>query len=71
VTDVARLRALAFAARRDSGCSDGLGDALVSVILHGSLTLDDFTPRRSDTPTVGHLPWLEDPASFARIAREL
>jgi predicted nucleotidyltransferase len=48
VTDVAHLRALAFAARAASGCSDVLGDALVSVILHGSLTLDAFMPGRSD-----------------------
>jgi predicted nucleotidyltransferase len=48
VTGVARLRALAFAARLAARSSDALGDALVSVILHGSLTLDDFTPGRSD-----------------------
>jgi predicted nucleotidyltransferase len=48
MTDVAHLRALAFAARAASGCSDVLGDALVSVILHGSLTLDAFMPGRSD-----------------------
>jgi predicted nucleotidyltransferase len=48
VTDVERLRALAFAARLASRCSDALGEALVSVILHGSLTLDDFVPGRSD-----------------------
>jgi predicted nucleotidyltransferase len=48
VTNVAHLRALAFAARAASECSDALGDALVSVILHGSLTLDAFMPGRSD-----------------------
>jgi predicted nucleotidyltransferase len=48
MTDVAHLRALAFAARAASACSDVLGDALVSVILHGSLTLDAFVPDRSD-----------------------
>jgi Domain of unknown function (DUF4111)/Nucleotidyltransferase domain len=48
MTDVARLRTLAFAARLASGCSDALGDALASVILHGSLTLDAFMPGRSD-----------------------
>jgi predicted nucleotidyltransferase len=48
MTDVAHLRALAFTARLASECSDALGDALVSVILHGSLTLDAFTPGRSD-----------------------
>ena len=48
MTDVACLRALAFAARLASRFSDALGDALVSVILHGSLTLDAFMPGRSD-----------------------
>jgi predicted nucleotidyltransferase len=56
---VARLRALAFAARLASRCSDVLGDALESVILHGSLTLDDFMPGRSDIDLLvvvdGHL----------------
>jgi predicted nucleotidyltransferase len=48
VTNVAYLRALASAARLASARSDVLGDALVSVILHGSLTLDAFMPGRSD-----------------------
>jgi predicted nucleotidyltransferase len=48
MTDVGHLRALAFVAKLASGCSDALGDALLSVILHGSLTLDAFTPGRSD-----------------------
>jgi hypothetical protein len=48
VTDIARLRGLACTARLVSACSAVLGDALVSVILHGSLTLDAFTPGRSD-----------------------
>jgi predicted nucleotidyltransferase len=48
VTEGARQRALLYADRLASRCSDALGDAVVSVILHGSLTLDDFTPGRSD-----------------------
>jgi predicted nucleotidyltransferase len=41
-------RALAFAGRLAARCSDALGDAVLAVILHGSLTLGDFTPGRSD-----------------------
>jgi hypothetical protein len=48
VTEAARLSALAFADGLASRCSDALGDAVLSVILHGSLTLGDFTPARSD-----------------------
>jgi predicted nucleotidyltransferase len=48
MTDVGHLRALAFVAKLASGCSHALGDALLFVILHGSLTLDAFTPGRSD-----------------------
>jgi len=48
VTEAARLSALAFADGLASRCRDALGDALLAPILHGSLTLGDFTPRRSD-----------------------
>jgi predicted nucleotidyltransferase len=48
MTDDARSRALAFADELAERCSGRLGDTLVSVILHGSLTLGDFTPGRSD-----------------------
>jgi hypothetical protein len=65
VTDVARLRALAFAARLASRCSDALGDALVSAILHGSLTLADFTPGRSD---IDVLAVVVEPLSDDRLA---
>jgi hypothetical protein len=41
-------RALAFAERLAGGCVSALGDQVVAVILHGSLTLGDFTPGRSD-----------------------
>lgn len=40
--------AVAAAARLADSCSDVLGPALVSAILHGSLTMDDFQPGRSD-----------------------
>lgn len=40
--------AVAAAARLADSCSDVLGTALVSAILHGSLTMDDFRPGRSD-----------------------
>ena len=48
MTEAARPSALAFADGLASRCSDALGDAVLSVILHGSLTLGDFTPGRSD-----------------------
>ena len=65
MSDIARLRALAFTARLASRCSDALGDALVSVILHGSLTLDDFVPGRSD---VDLLVVVEEPLSDEQFA---
>jgi hypothetical protein len=48
VTEVARESALGFADRLARRCTDALGDAALSAILHGSLTLGDFTPGRSD-----------------------
>lgn len=48
MTQEARLRALAFADLMASRCSDALEEAMVSLILYGSLTLDDFAPHRSD-----------------------
>jgi predicted nucleotidyltransferase len=48
MTEKARSRAVAFAGELAKRCSDRLRDALVSVILHGSLTLGGFTPGRSD-----------------------
>jgi predicted nucleotidyltransferase len=47
-TEAARLSALAFADGLATRCTDALGDAVLSTILHGSLTLGDFTPHRSD-----------------------
>ena len=40
--------ATAFAENLAASCTDALGDRLIAVILHGSLTLDDFRPGRSD-----------------------
>jgi predicted nucleotidyltransferase len=65
VTDIARLHAVAFAARLASRCSDVIGEALVSVILHGSLTLDDFAPGRSD---IDVLVVVGEPLSDDRLA---
>ena len=48
MTEAARLSALAFADELVSRCTDALGDAALSAILHGSLTLGEFTPGRSD-----------------------
>jgi predicted nucleotidyltransferase len=43
-----RRRATAFAERLASCCASALGDQFIAAILHGSLTLGDFTPGRSD-----------------------
>jgi predicted nucleotidyltransferase len=43
-----RPQALEFCDTLASRCANALDDAIVSVILHGSLALDDFVPRRSD-----------------------
>jgi hypothetical protein len=48
VTGTARREALAFAAKLAACLSDAIGSAVVSVVLHGSLTLGDFVPGRSD-----------------------
>ena len=48
MTEAARQSALGFADRLATRSADALGDATLAVILHGSLTLGDFTPRRSD-----------------------
>lgn len=48
MTQDACARALAFADRVASRCSDALGEAMGSLILYGSLTLDDFAPHGSD-----------------------
>jgi Domain of unknown function (DUF4111) len=37
-----------YAAALARGCAEALGEAAVGMILHGSLTLDDYVPGRSD-----------------------
>jgi hypothetical protein len=44
----AEASATAFATRLARACADVLGDLVVSALLHGSLTLGDFVPGRSD-----------------------
>jgi hypothetical protein len=65
VTENARLGALVFADGLASRCADALGDAMVSLILHGSLTLDDFAPHRSD---IDLLMVVENPLSDKQLA---
>src|SRR5438093_8247510 len=48
MTENSRRRASAFAERLAGCCANALGDQVVAAILHGSLTLGDFTPGRSD-----------------------
>jgi predicted nucleotidyltransferase len=48
MADDPRRRAVAFATQLASRCAAALGDQVVAVILHGSLTLGDFRPGRSD-----------------------
>jgi hypothetical protein len=48
MTGAARPSALRFADQLAWRCADAVGHAARSVILHGSLTLGDFTPGRSD-----------------------
>jgi hypothetical protein len=45
---VSEGRALAFTDRIATVCSQRLGGTLTSMIVHGSLVLDDFTPPASD-----------------------
>jgi predicted nucleotidyltransferase len=69
-TEAARLRALAFADRLASRCTDALGPTVLSVILHGSLTLGDFTPGRSDIDllVIVEAPLREDQVAALRHA---
>lgn len=46
--DAPRRRATALAEQLAGSCGSALGDRVVAVILHGSLTLGDFAPGRSD-----------------------
>ncbi len=43
-----RRRATAFAEQLARSCADALGDQVIAAILHGSLTLGDYTSGRSD-----------------------
>jgi predicted nucleotidyltransferase len=43
-----RRRVAAFAERLARCCANALGEQVVAVLLHGSLTLGDFTPGKSD-----------------------
>jgi hypothetical protein len=57
--------ALHFAEALAHSCSGALGETVASVILHGSLTLDDYVPGRSD---VDLLVVVDDPVSDAQLA---
>lgn len=57
--------ALAFADGLAGRCSGALGDAVASVILHGSLTLGEFVPHRSD---IDLLVVVEQPLGDERLA---
>jgi Domain of unknown function (DUF4111)/Nucleotidyltransferase domain len=57
--------ALRFAEALASSCSQALGDAVAGVILHGSLTLGDYLPGRSD---VDLLVVTQDPLTDAQLA---
>ena len=56
--------ALRFANELARACAGALGEALTGVILHGSLTLDDYVPGRSD---VDLLLVVDHPPSDARL----
>jgi predicted nucleotidyltransferase len=57
--------ALRFAQTLARSCAGALGKAVAGVILHGSLTLDDYVPGRSD---VDVLVVVDHPLSDARLA---
>jgi predicted nucleotidyltransferase len=56
---------LRFANELARACTKALGETVAAVILHGSLTLGDYVPGRSD---VDLLVVIEDPPSDARLA---
>jgi predicted nucleotidyltransferase len=56
--------ALEFAGALARSCSHALGQTVAGVILHGSLTLDDYLPGRSD---VDLLVVVDEPLSDARV----
>jgi hypothetical protein len=57
--------ALRFAEMLARSCSQALGEAIAAVILHGSLTLHDYLPGRSD---VDLLVVAQDPLTDAQLA---
>jgi Domain of unknown function (DUF4111)/Nucleotidyltransferase domain len=57
--------ALRFAELLARSCSQALGEAIAGVILHGSLTLDDYVPGRSD---VDLLAVVQDPLTDGQLA---
>jgi predicted nucleotidyltransferase len=57
--------ALRFAGALARSCADALGEAVAGVMLHGSLTLGDYLPGRSD---VDLLVVVDDPLTDARSA---
>jgi hypothetical protein len=57
--------ALRFAEVLARSCAQALGETVAGVILHGSLTFDDYLPGRSD---VDLLVVIQDPLSDARLA---
>jgi predicted nucleotidyltransferase len=56
--------ALRFAERVERSCSQALGEGLAGVLLHGSLTLGDYLPGRSD---VDLLAVVEKPVSDVQL----
>ena len=57
--------ALRFADELAHACAGALGTTVAGVILHGSLTLDDYVPGRSDLDL---LVVIDDPLGDARLA---
>ena len=57
--------ALEFAEELARACAGALGETVAGVILHGSLTLDDYLPGRSD---VDLLVVVDHPLSDAQLA---
>jgi predicted nucleotidyltransferase len=57
--------ALRFAEELARACAGALGETVAGVILHGSLTLDDYVPGRSD---VDLLVVVQDPLTDAQLA---
>jgi hypothetical protein len=57
-------QALRFAQALARACARALGEAVAGVILHGSLTLDDYLPGRSD---VDLLVVVDDPLTEAQL----